>query len=106
MHSKILAKMRALRSTRIITESKRESDRIAREEAYASEIPGLTHIETAENNTKDQCDFIQDGCEFNTTDHFRGRLSRTEQMRTHAGDRRFKCKKCKYAANWRSNPTI
>ncbi|KAI1698743.1 hypothetical protein Ddc_18934 [Ditylenchus destructor] len=35
--------------------AKENSARIAREEAYASEIPGLTYIKPVENNTKDQC---------------------------------------------------
>ncbi|KAI1700458.1 zinc-finger double domain-containing protein [Ditylenchus destructor] len=34
------------------------------------------------------------------------RISRTEQMRTHAGDKRFKCETCEYATNWRSTLSI
>ncbi|KAI1698746.1 c2H2-type zinc-finger domain-containing protein [Ditylenchus destructor] len=96
--------MRVSSSTRTRT-AKEERARIAREEAYASQIPGLTHIKAAENNTKDQCKKIHHGY---SEDHRlivetkRGHLSRTEQMRPHAGDLRFKCKTCEYATTWRS----
>ncbi|KAI1698744.1 zinc-finger double domain-containing protein [Ditylenchus destructor] len=66
--------MRVSSSTRIL--SKEESDRIAREEAYASEIPGITHIKAAENNTKDQCDGF-------LVETKRGRLSRREKNVPH-----------------------
>ncbi|KAI1703566.1 zinc-finger double domain-containing protein [Ditylenchus destructor] len=60
--------MRFSSSTRI----RKENDRIAREEAYASLIPGLTHINTAENNTKNECEGF-------LVETKRGRLLRTEQ---------------------------
>ncbi|KAI1698684.1 zinc-finger double domain-containing protein [Ditylenchus destructor] len=48
--------MRVFRSNRILA-AKEESDRIAKEEAYANQIPGITCINAGptENNTKDEC---------------------------------------------------